>query len=30
MNGKAHGRGIYEWRNGEVYDGDWVAGMKEG
>jgi radial spoke head protein 1 len=23
QNGKAHGKGVYTWNNGEVYDGEW-------
>ena len=25
-----HGRGIFEWSNGEIYDGEWVNGRKTG
>lgn len=24
------GRGIFEWSNGEIYDGQWEAGRKNG
>jgi hypothetical protein len=26
--GKADGKGVYTWANGEVYDGEWVQGLK--
>ena len=29
-NGKANGKGVYHWANGEVYDGEWSKGVKEG
>jgi len=29
-NGKPHGKGIYTWANGEVYEGEWMVGLKEG
>lgn len=25
-----HGKGVYHWVNGEVYDGKWKAGVKDG
>jgi hypothetical protein len=25
-----HGKGVYRYKNGEVYDGDWVAGKRSG
>ena len=25
--GKAHGKGIYSWVNGEVYNGEWNSGF---
>lgn len=25
-----HGKGIYRFKNGEVYDGDWAAGVRQG
>jgi len=28
--GKAHGKGVYSWSNGEVYDGEWDQGLKHG
>lgn len=28
--GKAHGKGIYRWHNGEVYTGDWKEGLRDG
>ena len=28
--GKAGGRGVYKWINGEKYDGDWLDGYKHG
>ena len=28
--GKAHGKGVYTWKNGEIYDGEWVNGVKQG
>ena len=30
QNGKAHGKGIYTWKNGDIYDGEWKEGVKEG
>jgi len=30
MNNKPHGKGTYEWANGESYDGEWVMGCKNG
>ncbi len=30
MEGKAHGKGLYQWSNGEIYDGEWVHGAKQG
>ena len=29
-DGKMHGRGIYTYKNGDVYDGDWENGKKHG
>jgi len=26
--GKPHGKGIYTWANGEVYEGEWACGLK--
>jgi len=26
IRGKAEGKGIYTWLNGEVYDGEWKNG----
>ncbi|NEU09814.1 hypothetical protein GZH53_15920 [Flavihumibacter sp. R14] len=28
--GLPHGKGIYRWKNGNFYQGDWVRGQKEG
>ena len=28
--GKADGKGVYTWVNGEVYDGEWMNGIKHG
>jgi hypothetical protein len=28
--GKPDGKGIYNWAHGEVYDGEFVKGVKEG
>lgn len=28
--GKAGGKGVYKWINGEEYDGDWFNGYKHG
>jgi hypothetical protein len=28
VKGKAEGKGVYQWVNGEVYDGGWVQGLK--
>ena len=28
--GKVKGSGVYTWKNGDIYDGDWVDGMKHG
>ena len=25
-----HGKGVYEWPNGELYDGQWWKGRKNG
>lgn len=30
MMGRAHGRGVYIWSNGETYDGEWYKGMRQG
>lgn len=30
MNNKPHGKGIYTWVNGEIYDGEWIQGFKNG
>ena len=30
MNNKRRGRGIFEWANGEKYDGDWKDNTMEG
>ena len=30
MNNKPHGKGIYTWLNGEIYDGDWIQASKNG
>jgi len=30
MQGKANGKGVFTWSHGEVYDGEWVNGVKEG
>jgi len=30
FEGKAHGKGVYQWTNGEVYDGEWKNGVKDG
>jgi hypothetical protein len=27
---KPDGKGIYAWVNGEVYEGEWKIGLKEG
>lgn len=29
-NGKMHGKGIYEWENGDTYEGDFADGQMEG
>lgn len=29
-DGLPHGRGIYRWKSGDIYDGDWVKGKMEG
>jgi hypothetical protein len=29
-NNKPHGKGVYTWLNGELYEGEWKAGLKEG
>lgn len=29
-NNKAEGKGVYTWLNGEIYDGEFVAGKKHG
>ena len=29
-DGLPHGKGIYRWKNGDFYEGDWVRGKKEG
>ena len=28
--GKRHGRGVYCYANGDIYDGDWKKGKKQG
>ena len=28
--GKRHGRGVYCYPNGDIYDGDWKKGKKQG
>lgn len=30
MNNKPHGKGIYTWANGEIYDGEWIQASKNG
>jgi hypothetical protein len=30
MNNKTHGKGTYTWANGEIYDGEWLQGSKNG
>ena len=30
MNNKPHGKGRYTWLNGEVYEGEWISGCKNG
>ena len=30
MSGKPEGVGVYTYHNGEIYDGQWVNGMKHG
>ena len=30
LNGKPHEKGVYTWVNGEVYDGEWSFGVKQG
>ncbi len=29
-DGLPHGKGIYRWNNGDIYEGDWVKGKMEG
>lgn len=29
-DGLPHGKGIYRWKNGDIYEGDWVKGKMEG
>lgn len=29
-DGKRHGRGVYCYPNGDIYDGDWKKGKKQG
>lgn len=29
-DGLPHGRGIYRWKNGDIYEGNWVKGKMEG
>ena len=29
-DGMPHGKGIYRWKNGDFYDGEWVKGKREG
>ncbi len=29
-DGLPHGRGVYRWKNGDIYEGDWVKGKMEG
>ncbi|MFN9901450.1 MAG: hypothetical protein ACK55Z_22240 [bacterium] len=24
MDNKQHGKGIFKWSNGEIYDGEWI------
>ena len=28
--GKADGKGVYTWKDGSSYEGDWKSGIKEG
>ena len=30
MNNRPHGKGIFTCKNGEIYDGEWTNGQKEG
>ena len=30
MDNQAHGKGVYNWANGEEYDGEWQNGVKDG
>ena len=30
MNGLYNGRGVFKWKNGDSYDGDYSYGIKEG
>lgn len=30
MNGKVNGKGVYNWVNGDNYDGEWKDGQKHG
>jgi len=30
MNGKKHGTGIMKTTNGNIYDGQWIEGIKNG
>jgi hypothetical protein len=30
MNGKREGYGTYHWNNGEIFEGNWKDGMKNG
>jgi len=29
-DGLPHGRGVYRWKNGDFYDGEWINGKKDG
>ncbi len=29
-DGLPHGKGVYRWKNGDFYDGEWVKGNREG
>jgi hypothetical protein len=30
FNNKPHDKGTYYWNNGEIYDGEWILGCKNG
>ena len=30
MNGLRYGHGTFKWNNGEIFEGNWEAGMKNG